>query len=338
MKRGFIGLGLNTGMPALDIVKWSKRGERNGFDSIWLSEDPYYRDSLPLMSVIAENTRRVRIATCIVNIYTKHPVYMAMAAATVDEISEGRLVLGVGRGVKSLIEGELHISYGSPLQYTKEYLVSLRKLLAGKKVTLEGEGVNMTNAQLHFVPLRSEIPILLAAMGPKMLNLAAEYGDGAMLNSCTSVKQAKHSAEIVSSSSRGSIKRELVCALWVSVDEDVDKSYDGVRMSVAFLLSIPTFGEVFLKEGGFQPYMLEDLRRTFRWDRKVGDPMWHLGQADASKVKELVDDRIVDALTVCGPVEDCRRRIRDYHDVGVTTAIVNPMTSKTFAKSEELVG
>src|SRR5207245_1945978 len=153
-----------------------------------------------------------------------------------------------------------HISYGSPLQYTKEYLVSLRKLLAGKKVTLEGEGVNMTNAQLHFVPLRSEIPILLAAMGPKMLNLAAEYGDGAMLNSCTSVKQAKHSAEIVSSSSRGSTK------------------------------------------------------------------------------KELVDDRIVDALTVCGPVEDCRRRIRDYHDVGVTTAVVNPMTSKTFAKSEELVG
>lgn len=320
-------------MTVQDLARWCRRGENYGFDSIWISEDPYNRDCLPLMAVAALNTRKVPVATSIVNLYTKHPVYMAMAAATIDEISGGRLVLGVGRGVKSLIEGELKISYGSPLQYAREYLTCLRGLLAGETVSYEGKMVRMKGASLHFKPPRRHIPTLLAAMGPKGLDLAAEVADGTILNSCTSVRHAKVASEIIRSRARSA---EVVCALWTSVDEDIDRAYDSVRTLVGFLLSIPSFGELFLEKSRLHSD-LDGLRREFQWQKEVGDPMWHLAKANPRRVKAVVSDEVVDALTVCGSVEDCRRRIRAYHDAGVTTAMVNPMTDATFSKLRQLV-
>jgi len=336
MRGKSIGLGLSTSMPVRDLAGWCKKGERLGFDSIWISEDPYFRDCLPLMAVAALNTQKVPIATSIVNLYTKHPVYMAMAAATVDEISEGRLILGVGRGVKSLIEGQLKIGYGSPLNYAREYLVCLRRLLAGETVTFEGKTIKMTGASLHFTPLRSHIPTLLAAMGPKTLELAGRYADGAILNSCTSVRHAREASELIRSSRRGRKNPELVCALWTSIDDDKGKAYGSVRTLVGFLLSIPTFGELFLEKSHLDAD-LGRLRREFRWQEGVGDPMWHLARADPDRIRALVDDDVVDALTVCGSVEDCRKRIRAYHEAGVTTAMVNPMTPETYSKMSQLV-
>ena len=269
-----LGLGLNTGMSVMELAKWSRRGERSGFDSIWLSEYPDYRDALPLMSIVALNTNRVKIATGIVNVYTKHPVYMAMAASTLDEISHGRLILGVGRGVKSLIEGELGINYGSPTDYVREYLTCLRRLLSGEAVTFRGRMVSMTNARLHYDPLRADIPILLAAMGPKTIRLARKYGNGMIMNSCSSVRLARFARRTIGRSLQGGGEPEVACSLWVSINEDMDKAYDSVRTSVGFLLSIPTFGELFLGKSGLPEDSLGDLRKpsagTRRWEIRCG--------------------------------------------------------------------
>ncbi len=334
-----MGLGLSTMLTASALVKLGKEGEEAGFDSIWISEDPYYRDGVPMACLVAESTRKVRIATCILNLYTKDPVYMAMAATTLDEVSGGRLILGVGRGVKSLIEGELHITYGSPLAYTREYVISLRKLLAGEAVTSNGHYIKLTNARLHFDPLRKRIPILLAAMGPKTARVAGTYGDGVILNSCTSVKHARFVGEAMRSARRKADAGplELACSLWTTIDSDVDRAYESVRTLVGFLLSIPTFGEVFLKMSELPSDSLPDLRKVFRWDADVGDPMWHLSHAKTSKMKELVDDKTVDALAVCGTAEDCRKRVMEYYNAGVTTAIINPMTPNTQAKIQTLL-
>src|SRR5207244_10473469 len=158
-----------------------------------------------------------------------------------------------------------------------------------------------------------------------------------ILNSCTSVRHAEGASRLIRSSWRGRKKDpELVCALWTSIDDDKEKAYDGVRTLVGFLLSIPTFGELYLEESHLDADLVQ-LRREFQWQEDVGDPMWHLAKADPDRVKALVDDEVVDALTVCGSVEDCRRRIRSYHEVGVTTAIVNPMTPETYSKMSRLI-
>jgi len=328
-----IGLGLHTGMGARELIGWCKKGERAGFDSVWISEDPYFRDAFSLIGLAASATKKVSVATGIVNVYTRSPVYMAMAAATVDEVSRGRLILGVGRGVKSLIEDEMHIPYGSHIEHMEEYIQCTKKLLAGERVTYDGNEVKLTNAKLRFPPVRRKIPILLAAMGPKMIRLAFTQADGAILNSCTSVRHARYAAGILRSIRTGGTKKQLVCSLWASIDEDVQRAYESVRRSVGFLLSIPTFGEVFLRRSGLPLDLLPELREAFRWEEKVGDPMWHLEHADAKRVKELVDDEIVDTLTVCGDAEVCRKRMREYYDAGVDTVVMNPMTQKTFAKA-----
>jgi 5,10-methylenetetrahydromethanopterin reductase len=323
-------------MEVAEIARWSRRAEVNGFDSVWISEDPYFRDATTILSLLGASTKRVKIASCILNVYTKNPVYMAMAAATINEICNGRLILGIGRGVRSLIEGELHIRYGSYLTYVREYIECLRKLLAGESVVYDGKEIELTGARLRFQS--KPIPIYLAATGPKMLRLAGELADGVILNSCTSVKHTKFVYDILTESRRTSAKKPgLVCSLWTSIDNDVEKAYESVRKLVGFLLSIPSFGETFLNRSELPSDFLEDLRKAFRWDEEVGDPIWHLEQCDYSKVQEVITDEIVDALTVCGTIADCRRRIKKYFDAGATTAIITPMTAKTFARMHLLI-
>lgn len=334
--RASYGLGLYTGSTVAEVVKWAQRAESLGYDMVSISEDPYYRDSLPVTAMVLSSTRSIRVATGIVNMYSKSPVYTAMAAATLDEIGGGRLLLGVGRGVRSLIEGELHIRYGSPLTYTKEYVSAVKRLLAGEKVTVEGKEVKLTNAKLHFEPVRSDIPILVAAMGPKTISIAARYADGVMLNSCTSIKHARFARSVLDENWKGEGKPVLSAGLWTSVDEDLDAAFDTVRTQVGFLLSIPTFGETFLSISGLPQHFLPELRRIFRWDEEVGDPMWHLNERRKDPPKELVPDEVVDALAVCGPVERCRERFSQYFDAGVTTANINPMTQKTFDSLRQL--
>jgi 5,10-methylenetetrahydromethanopterin reductase len=336
--RTSFGLGLHTGSTVVEIVKWARKAESFGYDLVSISEDPYYRDSLPVTSAVMSATKRIRVATGIINMYTKSPVYAAMAAATLDEIGDGRLILGLGRGVKSLIEGELHIRYGSPLEYTREYITCVKRLLAMERVTFKGKELELTNAQLHFKPIRSDIPILVAAMGPKSISVASRYADGLMLNSCTSTKHTRWARQVLDAHWRKRARPILTGSLWTSVDEDIDVAYDSVRTLVGFLLSIPNFGETFLRFSGLPSDFLPDLRRIFRWDEDVGDPMWHLGNPRRGSIKKIVPDNVVDALAVCGPVEECRKRFREYFDSGLTTVIVSPMTPKTFGCLRELVG
>lgn len=331
------GLGLYTGASVSEIVKRAKEAEKLGFDWVSISEDPYYRDSLPIMAMVAAATSRIKVVTGIINIYTKSPVYTAMAAATLDEIGSGRLILGLGRGVKSLIEGELHIHYGSPLEYTKEYLVCLKGLLAGKRVSYDGHAVKLTNAQLHFRPVRTSIPTVIAAMGRKTISLAARYSDGVMLNSCTSVKHTRFARQVLDVHWKRHDKPIFSCGLWTNVNADLDAAYNSARLSVGFLLSLPTFGETFLGLSGLPSDFLPDLRKLFRWGEKVGDPMWHLRNARRGSLKEVVPDNVVDSLAVCGPAERCRKRISEYFGAGLTTAIISPMTPETFNSLRQLI-
>src|SRR5207247_6214580 len=147
-----IGLGLHTGMGARELIGWCKKGERAGFDSVWISEDPYFRDAFSLIGLAASATKKVSVATGIVNVYTRSPVYMAMAAATVDEVSRGRLILGVGRGVKSLIEDEMHIAYGSHIEHMEEYMQCTKKPLAGAGDQYDGTDGQPTRANAHLPP------------------------------------------------------------------------------------------------------------------------------------------------------------------------------------------
>jgi len=342
-----IGIGLYNGMESSEIVRLATKAEKDGFDSIWISEDPYLRDIIPLTALMASATTNAKIGTGILNIYTKHPVYLAMAAATLDEISHGRLTVGIGRGVRSLIQNELHIHYGSYYDYTEEYLICLRKLLSGEEASYEGREIKITGAKLRVFPKEHRIPILLGAIGPRMLELAGSRADGAILNSCSSIKHAKLASEQLEAGWKKNLQKrsgpdqlqkpELAASLLLCIDDDLDKAFQSAKTSIAFVLSIPGFGEIYSKINKLPSNLIEELRTAFRWNIDVGDPTWHLENAHLSKIDQLITDEIVDLLAICGSVENCKERIAEYFKAGVTTAILNPINPETFEKLPSLL-
>ncbi|MEM4417695.1 MAG: LLM class flavin-dependent oxidoreductase, partial [Nitrososphaerota archaeon] len=102
-----LGLGVHTSSSVAEIVQLGLTSEEKGFDSVWLSEDPYFRDLFSIAAILGRSTKRIQICAGIANYYSRHPVYMAMTAATLGEICNNRFVLGLGRNVKSVIEGQL---------------------------------------------------------------------------------------------------------------------------------------------------------------------------------------------------------------------------------------
>ncbi len=323
-----VGLGLQTGLPARELISHALKAEDKGFNSVWVSEDPFFRDALPILGSIAYNTNKIRLASCIVNVYTKNPVYMAMFALTMSELSENRFVLGIGRGLRSVIEGQLGIEYHKPLEYVREYLAALKSLLRGES-SFSGRYFKLRDARFFFKPPDGAHPrILLAAMGPRMLKLAGELADGAILNSCTSTKYAEWAVGVVRESAKNAGKEddvEVACSIWTCVSDDVDNALKTLKLPVGFLTSIPGFGELLLQHGGLSINILEELRSAYRWSEPHNDPFWHLENADKDKVMELIDDKMVDALTVCGDAEYCARRVREYMRAGITTPILFPI-------------
>ncbi|PSN83294.1 hypothetical protein B9Q01_05275 [Candidatus Marsarchaeota G1 archaeon OSP_D] len=338
VKKNF-GLGLTTAMEANQIIDLAKRAEQLGFDSLWISEDPYDRHSLALTSIITYITQKIKIATGILNVYTMNPVYMAMAVATLAEIGKERIVLGIGRGVRSLIEGDLHIPYGSPITYAKEYLITLKRLLAGKRVSYIGKEIKLSNSKLHFLSTNTKIniPILLAAMGPKMISLAAQYADGVILNSCTSIEHAIFARKIFYKKWKRKSEPIIACSLWTNVNDDFETALMQMKKRVGFLLSIPGFGEAFLKYSNLTDVDLSKLRKVFLWDKPYGDPLWHFEHAKNKDVIDLVPNDVVDKLTICGSIKRCKQKINRYFDAGVTVAIINPMNAKTIDALNELI-
>jgi len=319
-----IGLGLQTSLTALDIIRYSIMAEKHGVDSVWISEDPFFRDALPIIGAIAYNTRKIKIGTCIVNAYTKHPVYMSMFALTANELAGGRFTLGIGRGLRSVIEGQMGIPYGKPLEYMSEYLTALRLLIAGRE-EFHGKYLRFNEARFFF-PIHHVPRIVLAAMGPNMLSLSTRLADGVILNSCSSVSYVRWVSQFVREKVRSRDSEFTIAAsIWTCITDDRAKVIDRLKLFVGFIVSIPRFGEIIMRYSSINESDLRDLRFAYKWDVSRNDPFWHLENADVKMVSEILDDKIVDELMVCGDVDYCVKRVEDYINAGVILPILFPM-------------
>lgn len=184
-------LGLNTGYwssgPPAGVEQQIEVAEDLGFDSMWIAE-AYGSDALTPLAWWGANTKKLKLGTSIAQISAREPTALAMAAMTLDHLSGGRVMLGVGASGPQVVEGWYGKPYPRPLERTREYIDILRKVFAREeRVTYEGKhyqlpykgGAGLGKALKSTIhPLRKEIPILLAAEGPKNVALAAEIADG----------------------------------------------------------------------------------------------------------------------------------------------------------------
>lgn len=184
-------LGLNTGYwssgPPIGVEQQIEVAEDLGFDSMWIAE-AYGSDALTPLAWWGANTKKLKLGTSIAQISAREPTALAMAAMTLDHLSGGRVMLGVGASGPQVVEGWYGKPYPRPLERTREYVDILRKVFAREEpVTYEGKHYTLPykggaglgkplKSTIH--PLRKDIPILLAAEGPKNVALAAEIADG----------------------------------------------------------------------------------------------------------------------------------------------------------------
>lgn len=169
-------LRLNNDLQIDDYVTLARAAESAGFDQFWVSHDLFLRSAPVILAAVAQATSRIEIGTCILNPYSMHPSEIAMTAATLDELSEGRFNLGLGAGAAEFLKW-VRIDRDRPLAATRAAILQIRAVLNGE-VAPDWE----PEAYLRFGirPGTRRIPIYLAAMSPRMLRLAGEVADGAL--------------------------------------------------------------------------------------------------------------------------------------------------------------
>jgi F420-dependent oxidoreductase-like protein len=162
-----------------ELTRRCQAAEAAGSKQIWLEQLPDRRDIGVLAAALASATRTAQIGTSILPVYFRHPVAMAQLAATIDELSNGRFLLGLGLSHQFVNEFQLGMTMGSPVGVMREYTAIVRSLLRDGKVQLEGK--HFTARTAYVAPRRADMPIYLAGLRPRMIRLAVEQGDGLLL-------------------------------------------------------------------------------------------------------------------------------------------------------------
>src|SRR3989440_8423073 len=170
----------NPAVRTLDeSVARAKAAERLGFESVWTTQRPDARDAALVLAAYASHTQHVKLGTGVLPIYPRHPTAMAQMAASLDELSSGRFILGIGVSHKVTVEGMWGLKLEHPVEAMREYLSIVRAGLVEGAASVDGK--HFSAHWTYSAPRRGNLPIMLSALSPHMLELAGEVADGVVL-------------------------------------------------------------------------------------------------------------------------------------------------------------
>ncbi|HMJ01034.1 MAG TPA: LLM class F420-dependent oxidoreductase [Gaiellaceae bacterium] len=319
----------------VELVALAQEAERLGFDSAWAAE-AWGSDAVTLLSWLAATTSRIKVGSAIMQIPGRSPANTAMTAATLDLMSGGRFLLGLGTSGPQVVEGWHGQPWGKPLGKTREYVEIVRTIL--RRETLEhhgehydipytGEGSTGLGRPLKLMlyPLRAEIPIYLAALGPKNVALAAEIADGWL----PIFFSPDRFAEVFGPSLNGVGKGfDVAPSVQVVVGSDVQAARDALKPLLALYL-----GGMGSRKANFY----NTLARRYGYE------------AEAERIQELylaghprdaaaaVPDALVDEIALVGERERIADRLDAWRECGVTTLLVQTRDANALRTMAELV-
>lgn len=313
------GLGISNCRSAGQVVDRVRKAEELGAEIAFIAEDVNCRDAFELCALSAARTQSIRIATGVVNPYTRNPTSLAMAIATLDEISAGRAVLGLGTSSPALIEAQMGIPVGRPVRVMREATEIVRALLSGEGVTYAGDRFIYRDAHLDIRPVQRRIPIYFAAMGSLMLRLAGRVADGVLLNVGASTEYVRWAVGEIREGALQAQRRpeEVTVAAWLSVylTEDPEEGLRRAREWLATMLSIPRQGEVLLQQSNLDTSILTGIRAHCSAYPHRGD------RAAAAR---YVPPEVARRLALIGTLEQVRARVDEYRAAGVDVPVSGP--------------
>jgi F420-dependent oxidoreductase-like protein len=318
---GYWGLGL-TREDQLAIVQ---EAERLDYDSVWTAE-AYGSDSATILGWIAGLTTKIKIGSAIFQMPGRSPAMTAMTAATLDQLSDGRMLLGIGSSGPQVSEGWHGVRFGQQLGRTREYIEIVRKALAREKLEYAGKHFTLPlpdgpgkALKLTIAPVQDSIPIYLAAIGPKNTALAGEIADGWI----PTLVSPEHLPELKESLEEGAAKAgrsldgfDIAPTVNVYVSDDIEKGRDVMRPFIALYVGGMGSRDKNFYNNLVQRYGFEDAAK------KVQD-LYLEGRRDEAMA--ALPDELIDLVSLNGPADKVRDRLRVYREAGVGTLGITPM-------------
>jgi 5,10-methylenetetrahydromethanopterin reductase len=305
--------------PTSVLVERAKLAEASGYDTVWLADERFYREVDACLALFAANTTRVRLGPCVTDPFVRHPALTAMAIATIDEISDGRAVLGIGAGISGF--AELGIRPQKPARAIRESIELIRALLRGEQVGVAGDVISFGSGRLSFPPLRSEIPIHVASNGPLGQRSAGAVADAAIMEACGSVAEVAafrsevERGETAAGRAKGSVR--LVARLNACIAEDGRRARDIVRPTVARYLGR---GSLRLATAAAQ-----GLTLPHEVTAPLANAPYAHGVTPYLPLLPLITDRHVDALTLAGTKQEVAAHVIELRRAGIGSIIVRPL-------------
>jgi F420-dependent oxidoreductase-like protein len=318
---GYWGLGMGP-QDQLQVVQ---EAEALGYDSVWTAE-AYGSDAATVLAWLAAQTSRLKLGSAIFQMPGRSPAMTAMTAATIDELSGGRMLLGIGSSGPQVAEGWHGQRFARQLQRTREYIAVVRKALARERLEHEGETIELPlpdgpgkPLKLMISPVQERIPIYLAAIGPKNTALAGEIADGWI----PTFFSPEHVGELRSLLEEGAARAgrslegfDIAPTVNAFVSDDREMARNVMRPVLALYI-----GGMGSRRQNFynqlvQRYGFEDAAR------EIQDLYLEGKKAEAG---EAIPDELIDQVSLCGPRDVVRDRIAAFRDSGVGTLMITPM-------------
>ncbi len=302
-------------------MKFAQYAEKKRFEAVWHAESRLARDALTPLAAMAAVTEKIKLGTGVINNWTRNVGLTAVSFLTLDELSNGRSLLGIGAWWDPLAS-KVGIERKKPLKAMREYVTVLQRLFKMENVTFEGEFVKVRDIRLDVVygdpSTPRNIPIYIGATGWEMVELTGEIADGILLNYLVSPeynrKALDHLREGAKKAKRKWENIDRPQLVVCSLDDDADRALDSARPLVAqYLGQQPHIA----KASGVKESLIEEVKTALGgWPAKPGG---------LEKAKALIDDKLVQLITASGTADDCMKKVEEYNNTGCTCPILYPL-------------
>jgi len=329
---GYWGLGLTMA----DQLEIAQTAEALGYDSIWTAE-AYGSDAATVLAWLAAGTTRIKLGSGIFQIPGRSAAMTAMTAATIDNLSGGRMLLGLGSSGPQVSEGFHGVRFGKQLQRTREYVAVVRMALARQKIEFHGETLELPlpdgpgkALKLTIRPVQEKIPIFLAVLGPKNVALAGEIADGwlPVFFSPQHTKALRGPLEEGAARAGRSLDDFRICpSVNVMISDDIESARNAMRPVLALYV-----GGMGSREQNFYNRLVSTY--GFESAAKEVQELYLAGKR--TEAMFALPDALIDLVSIVGPRDKAREKIRAFRDAGVDTLIVWPIMPDQDERKEQL--
>ena len=311
-----IGLTLSSRQDASDqdLIAVAREAEALGYDTCWTGES-WGRDAFTVLTLLACHTKTLRLGTGIIPVFSRTPGLIAQSIASLDLISQGRAVLGLGTSGRVVIEDWHGVSYRQPLRRTLEYLEIIRMALSGNPVNYQGEIFQLQRFRLGLSLVQQHLPIYLASLGPKNLRLTGELADGWLPIWVDQQRLPDLKEEVANAASAAgrdisqiTVAPQILCCV-AENPEELAQAEREARSHMSYYIG-----------GMGQYYYNLFCRFGYRAEADAVRQAWF--ERDRDRAAAAISGQMLDNITVLGDAETCRFKLRRFREMGADMPVV----------------